>query len=95
MAAYLIVNTDIHDPAGYEEYRAGVVPLIRKHGGEFLARGGELQIFEGTWKPARIVLIRFPSMAAARAFMSDPEYQPVMAIRHRAAHTDLVAVDGV
>ena len=95
MSAYLIVNTDIHDQAAYEPYKAAVPALIKKHGGEYLARGGELQVLEGTWRPARVVLLRFPDMAAIRAFMEDPEYQPWKGLRHRAASSDLVAVAGL
>ena len=40
MAAYLFVNIEVKDPAAYAEYRSGVSPMIHKHGGEYLARGG-------------------------------------------------------
>jgi uncharacterized protein (DUF1330 family) len=95
MAAYLIVNTDIHDPALYEQYKAGVPALIKKHGGEYLARGGEFEVFEGAWHPKRVVLLRFPSLEAARALLNDPNYQPFKKIRHSAAHADIVGVEGL
>lgn len=95
MAAYLIVNTEIADKAAYERYKAAVPDLIRKHGGEYLARGGALEVLEGDWRPERIVLFRFPSMDAIRGFISDPEYQPWKALRHSAARADLVAVQGI
>ena len=34
-------------------------------------------------------------MAALRAFIDAPEYQPLRAIRERAARTNLVAFEGV
>jgi uncharacterized protein (DUF1330 family) len=95
MAAYLIVNTDIRDLAAYEPYKAAVPALIKKHGGEYLARGDEMQVLEGKWQPARVVLLRFPDLAAIRAFMDDPAYQPWKALRHRVAASDLVAVAGL
>lgn len=95
MPAYLIVNTDIHEPAAYERYKAAVPALIRKHGGEYLARGGEFEVFEGSWRPCRVVLLRFPSLAAVRSFLGDPEYQPFKAIRQTAAHSDIVGVEGL
>jgi uncharacterized protein (DUF1330 family) len=95
MSAFLIVNTDIHDPALYEQYKAAAPALIKKHGGEYLARGGELEVFEGTWKPKRLVLLKFPSLDAARALLNDPEYQPFKKIRHSAANADIVGVDGL
>ena len=95
MPAYLIVTTDIHDPEAYDRYKAAVPAFIRKHGGEYLARGGAVEIFEGTWMPPRIVLLRFPSMAHIRAFLDDPEYSPWKALRHSAAETNLVGVEGL
>ena len=41
MAAYLFVNIEVKDQAAYAEYRSGVSAMIYKHGGEYLARGGE------------------------------------------------------
>ena len=94
MAAYLIVDVVVNDPAVYEQYRAQVPALIRKHGGEYLVRGGALEVIEGTWAPKRLVVLRFRDRAAAQAFLNDPEYRPLKEIRHRAATTDLVLVDG-
>ena len=95
MAAYLIVDVEVKDPAGYMPYLAGVPALIHKHGGEYVVRGGNLEVIEGTWKPTRIVVLRFPDRVAAQAFINDPEYQPLKEIRHRVARTDLVLVEGM
>ena len=95
MAAYLIGDVVVNDPTVYEQYRAQVPALIRKHGGEYLVRGGALEVIEGSWKPRRLVVLRFPDRAAAQAFLNDPEYRPLKELRHRAARTDLVLVAGV
>lgn len=95
MAAYMIVNLEVKDPQAFEEYRAAVPALIRKHGGEYLVRGGALEVIEGNWKPSRMVVFRFPSRDAIHAFFADPEYQPLLAIRQRAAYSEIVAADGV
>lgn len=95
MPGYIIANIEVHDATVYEEYKAKVPALIRKHGGEYLVRGGHCITAEGNWKPKRLVILRFPDMAAARAFYDDPEYQPVKALRERAAKSDLVLVEGV
>jgi len=95
MPAYLIVNTHIHDAAAYERYKAAVPALIRKHGGQYLARGGPHQVFEGSWQPTRVVLLTFPSLTSIKALLDDPEYQPWKTLRHSAAKTDLVGVEGL
>ena len=42
-----------------------------------------------------MVLLRFPDRAAIRAFLDDPDYLPLAAIRHASAASSLVAVDGL
>lgn len=95
MAAYLIVNVDVRDAEAYEQYKAAVPALIRKHGGEYLVRGGACEALEGDWKPARQVLLRFPDRASLHGFLNDPEYRSVKAIRQGAAYTEAVAVEGI
>ena len=40
MSAYMIVNVDVTDADAHEEYRRKAPSIVRKHGGEYLARGG-------------------------------------------------------
>jgi len=94
MSAYIIVNVDVKDPAVYEEYRARVPALIRKHGGGYLVRGGRFVVVEGDWKPSRLVIFRFPDITSAEALYNDPEYQPLKALRQSAAKMDIVVVEG-
>jgi uncharacterized protein (DUF1330 family) len=96
MAAYLVVDTDITDPEAYERYKALARPTVEAHGGEYLARGGALDVVESDlWTPSRLVIIRFPDSAAARAWADSPDYAPVRPIRHRAARATLAIVEGV
>jgi len=95
MAAYLFVNIEVKDQTAYAEYRSGVTPMIHKHGGEYLARGGAAELIEGDWTPSRVVLLKFPDMAALQAFLNDPEYQPLKDLRLRAAETQMLAVEGI
>jgi uncharacterized protein (DUF1330 family) len=95
VAAYIIVNIDVKDSAVYEEYKSRVPTLIRRHGGEYLVRGGNLKIAEGDWTPSRLVVLRFADMAAAQAFYDDPDYEPLKALRQRASQSNLIFVEGV
>ncbi|MDE2007900.1 MAG: DUF1330 domain-containing protein [Rhodospirillales bacterium] len=95
MPAYMIVDIDVRDAAAYEEYKRDVPALIARHGGEYLVRGGEQERLEGDWKPARLVLLRFPDRAAIRRFLADPDYADLKALRHRATVSKAVAVDGI
>ncbi len=53
MAAYLIVNIDVKDPAGFEAYRQAVPATIAQYGGRYLVRGGQHESLEGDWHPTR------------------------------------------
>lgn len=95
MTAYLICDVDIRDKERYEAYKREVPALVAKHGGEYLVRGGEHEVIEGDWNPARIVLFKFPDRAAIHAFLADPAYRPLAELRHSIATSRLVAVDGL
>jgi uncharacterized protein (DUF1330 family) len=91
MSAYLITNVNVKSNTEFEEYRAKVPALVRKHGGEYLARGGKLLVLEGEWNPTRLVILRFPDLAAVRNLFNDPEYQPLKALRHQVTECEIVA----
>lgn len=95
MSAYVIVDIDIHDQAGYEEYKRHATQTVTAYGGKYLARGGTTEVFEGSWKPNRLVILEFESIAQARAWLDSPEYGPPRALRHRTARTNMVVVEGV
>jgi uncharacterized protein (DUF1330 family) len=95
MVAYLIADTDVHDSDGYEQYKALARPIAERFGGEYLARGGELRVDDdGRWTPTRLVIIAFPDMAAANAFLDSDEYAPVKEMRRQYATSTLVIVEG-
>jgi len=95
MAVYLLVNVDVQNSAAYEEYKAGVPSIIARHGGEYLVRGGTVKVLEGDWIPKRVAVLKFPTTQAVDAFLSDPEYAPLKALRHRIAPTEMVMVEGL
>ena len=94
MSAFLVVDITVHDPDMYKEYVSKVPPFIEKYGGIYRVRGGETETQEGTWSPQRLVVVEFPTREKAKAFVADPGYQPVAAIRHKAATTNMVIAEG-
>jgi len=95
MSAYLIVDTQIDNPEIYEEYKQKAKPIAEKYGGIYRARGGEMDVREtDLWTPTRMVIIEFPDMAAARAFVDSEEYAPVRPLRRDNARCTLVIIDG-
>ena len=67
MPAYLIANLTIHDPKTFADYGAQVAPMIVRHGGRYLVRGGAVTPAEGEAILNRVVVVEYPDMATARA----------------------------
>lgn len=95
MAGYLIVQVEVNDPDVYETYKAQVPPTLAAYGGEFVVRGGELEVLEGTWPMPRAVVIRFPSVERAKAWYNSPEYAGPKALRQSASRGNIIIVEGV
>jgi uncharacterized protein (DUF1330 family) len=95
MSAFLIVDTEIKNPDKYEEYKKLAKPIAEKYGGTYRARGGEMDVREtDLWTPTRIVIIEFPDMDSARAFVDSDEYAPVKPLRRDNANCTLFIVEG-
>lgn len=95
MSAFLIVDTKIENPGEYEEYKKQAKPIAEKYGGVYRARGGEMDIREtDLWTPTRMVIIEFPDMDNARAFVDSDEYAPVKPLRRNNAKCTLLLLDG-
>ena len=95
MPAYVITETDVNDPDRYEHYKAAAPDTIAKYGGRYVARGGELEVFEGDWDPARLVVLEFDDLEAARRWYRSPEYEAAKRLREGAATMRMVAVEGL
>lgn len=92
--AYVIGQFDIHDPDAYADYRAGTPETIARHGGRFLVRAGRLETLEGEDPLPRIVVLEFPSFAAAKAWYDSEEYQSLIPVRQAAATGRSFLVEG-
>jgi uncharacterized protein (DUF1330 family) len=95
MSAYVIVDVDVQDPALYEEYKKYTPGSIAPFGGRFVVRGGETHTLEGDWKPTRIVVLEFPTVEKAKEWWDSDAYRHARDIRHRAARTKMIVVQGV
>ena len=95
MPAYIIVETDIHDPAQYERYKEASPGAVAAGDGRFLVRGGELCVLEGDWQPKRLVMLEFESLDAAKRFYASPAYEAAKRLRAGAADLKMVAVEGI
>jgi uncharacterized protein (DUF1330 family) len=96
MAAFLIVDiAQIRDESTYKHYRQQVSPGLSAAGGQYLARGGAIEVLEGGWEPTRIVLVRFDSSAAARCWWASNDYASLKQMRQASTTTNMILVEGV
>ena len=95
MPAYLIVEIEVTDPVGYEEYKKQASSTIQAQGGKYIVRGGKTEVLEGDWQPKRLVVLEFPSMDRAKEWLHCEEYREPRKLRQRTAKTNMVLVEGV
>ncbi|PYK64380.1 MAG: DUF1330 domain-containing protein [Verrucomicrobia bacterium] len=95
MSAYVIVEIDIIDSVGYDEYKKLAGATVEKYGGKYIVRGGRAETLEGDWNPKRIVVLEFESMQRAKDWLNCDEYREPRKMRHRTAKTNMIVVEGV
>jgi uncharacterized protein (DUF1330 family) len=89
MSAYFLVNVDVTNPQGYEEYRKMAGATVQQYGGKFLVRGGDAKSLEGTTVPKRVVLLQFDSVEQARTWYTSPEYTEAIKVRQANSVTEM------
>jgi uncharacterized protein (DUF1330 family) len=94
MAAYVIGDIEVTDPAAFQEYRNRLGATIEQYGGRFVIRGGRVNSKEGDWQPHRLLMLEFPSFEQAERWYNSSEYKPLIAIREKAARTHLIIAEG-
>ncbi len=95
MAGYVIVEIEVTDPVGYEEYKKMAGATVAKYGGKYIVRGGASETLEGDWQPKRIVILEFESVQRAKDWLNCAEYEEPRKMRHRTAKTKMIVVEGI
>jgi uncharacterized protein (DUF1330 family) len=94
MKAFVIAAETVKDEAMFADYRAAVPATLEAFGGKFIARGGALTSLEGEWPHSRLVIIEFPSRAAAEGWYKSADYQKIISLRHKSSVGNLIIADG-
>jgi len=94
-SGYVIAHVEVTNPTQYEEYKKWSSLAMQAHGAEVCVRGGQVAVLEGDWAPSRLVMLKFPSFEAAKAFYETPEYDKAREARAGAAVMRMVAVEGL
>lgn len=95
MTAYVISDVRGRDPQRVARYRELASESITRHGGWYLSEVGALiDVLEGAWEPANVVIVGFPSLHAARAWYASSDYAEALAVRADALDRNLILVAG-
>ena len=94
-SAYIIANVEVTNPTQYEDYKKWSTAAMQAHGAEVCVRGGKVEVLEGDWAPERIVILKFPSVDAAKKFSESPEYGKARVSRQGAAIMRMIVVEGL
>ena len=75
-------------------YMEGIEATFRPYGGSWLVHGTSPEVVEGPWQ-ADVVIIGFPSVAAAREWYTSPAYQDILELRSKHSDSRVVLLEGV
>ena len=95
MSGFVIFNIEIKKPEEYKQYVEKVTSVAKKFGGEYIVRGGETKVIEGTWTYPRTIIIKFPSYEKALEWYHSDEYKPVKDIRLQNSEGSNIIVKGI
>ncbi len=95
MTAYVIVDINVTDPTGYNEYKKLAPAAVELYGGKYIARGGRTETLEGDWAPTRLVILEFESIEQAKTWLDSSEYSEARKMRHATTISNMVVIEGV
>ena len=93
-AYWIAMYRSVSNPEALARYARLATPVIEGGGGKVLSRGLPARVYEAG-EPQRVVVVEFPSVAAAIATYESPAYEVVRAILEGAAERDLRIVEAI
>jgi uncharacterized protein (DUF1330 family) len=98
VVAYLISDVGAvapEDEEAWQTYLALAPATIEQYGGRYLARGGAIDVIEGSWSPHAVVIAEFPDREAVQRWYASPEYAEALAVRAKSGlHRAMICVEG-
>jgi uncharacterized protein (DUF1330 family) len=95
MPAYVVLTREhTHDAKEMERYGEKAKAARKGHDPQPLAFYGDFEVLEGSAMEGAVIL-RFPDMAAARAWYQSPAYQEARKHRFQGADYRVFIVDGL
>lgn len=93
--AYLIAEISVINPEAYAQYIAQAPSILAACGGRYIVRAGNSAVREGPQLQGRLVIVEFPSFAAAQTCLDGPEYKAIEHLRTDNAASRIIVVAGL
>jgi uncharacterized protein (DUF1330 family) len=93
MTAYVIADARVTKPEPFQAYRRLRTLAVNAYDAKILVRGGKTKRLEGR-DAGEMMVMEFPSMAAAQAFYDSWQYRRARTTRAGAAEMNLIIVEG-
>ena len=90
---YLVANIRVKDQEKFQNFSGMAGPIIQKFAGKVLAKGPDVQRYEGSLTGV-VMMIEFDSKETAEEFYFSEDYQAAKAVRDACAETDLMIIEG-
>lgn len=95
MAAYgIFIREETTDAAELEAYSPRAVASLEGHNLKVLAAYGRQEVWEGP-EAEGVVIVEFPTMAAAKAWYESPAYREAREYRFRGAKYRAILAEGL
>ena|ERR1700727_1484961 len=95
MKVYVLAHIRVIDAERMKTYSQMTTPIVESFGGRYLARGGKVDVLEGSYSHTRTAIIEFPDAVAAHAWWNSDEYKDAKNLRQQIAQTDLTLIEGI
>jgi uncharacterized protein (DUF1330 family) len=95
MAAIVVAQVKVTDPAAYENYKPLAKEAIEAFGGRYHVRGSMPIALEGDAPDRRFVIVEFDSVEQAKAFYNSAIYLKAREARDGASIANIVVLEGV
>ena len=95
MPAYAICNlTETRFGPEIADYLRRIDATLAPFQGRFLVHSGRIDVLEGDWRGA-LILLEFPDAASAHAWYDSPAYQAILPLRTNHSDGNACIVEGV
>jgi uncharacterized protein (DUF1330 family) len=76
------------------EYLERIDATLAPFGGRFIVHGGDVEVLEGSW-PGALIVIEFPDSGQVRAWYDSQAYREIVALRTGNSQSDVIVAGGV